>query len=231
MEMSGFLLLTELGSEFVGAGMQPAERESLVMLIVRAGGFFGWVILGCSVIGLGLMLEHMFSLARAKLNPQHEEQSLRELLGAGNIEDAQLFCRGKRGLVAHAVGAGLARRAHGRVAMETAASERLEEESVRLHARIGWVALIANLAPLLGLLGTVSGMLWSFGVIEHMANPAPADLAGGIKEALVTTLLGLTVAVPLTVGWYFFRDRITGHVLDAGRTTENLLDLVPAESA
>ncbi len=206
------------------------EREGLVMLILRAGGFFGWVIIACSVLGLGLMLEHSLALARKKLLPQDEAERLRELLAAGQVQEARDACSGRRGLVSVAVGAALARRNHGRAAMESAASERLEEESVRLHARIGWVALIANLAPLLGLLGTVSGMLWSFGVIEHMANPAPADLAGGIKEALVTTLLGLSVAVPLTVGWYFFRDRITEHVLDAGRTAEELLEVVDTDA-
>lgn len=211
--------------------VEPAvEREGLVMLILRAGGFFGWVIIACSVIGLGLMIEHSLALARKKLLPHDEAENLRNLLSGGRQEEARVLCSERRGLVALAVGAALARRNHGREAMETAASERLEEESVRLHARIGWVALIANLAPLLGLLGTVSGMLWSFGVIEHMANPAPADLAGGIKEALVTTLLGLSVAVPLTVGWYFFRDRITEHVLDAGRTSAELIELAGVDA-
>ncbi|MSR75956.1 MAG: MotA/TolQ/ExbB proton channel family protein [Planctomycetes bacterium] len=200
------------------------EREDFLLLILRAGGFFGWCIFACSVIGVGLLLEHAFSISRRKLLRNDDAVQLRQLLLTGDAVVAREFCSTRQGLIPAAIGAALARAGQGREAMERAAGERLDEESVRLHAKIGWVALLANLSPLLGLLGTVSGMLWSFGVIEQMTNPAPADLAGGIKEALVTTLLGLCVAIPLTVGFFFFRDRIVALGLDASSEVAMLLD-------
>lgn len=206
------------------------ERESFVAMCLRAGGFFGWCILACSVIGLGLLLEHAFSISRRRLLRAGDAAELRALVLAGDTDQARAFCASHQGLIPAAMGAALARGKQGRESMERAASERMEEDSVRLHARIGWVALLANLSPLLGLLGTVSGMLWSFGVIESMTNPAPSDLAGGIKEALVTTLLGLCVAIPLTIGFFFFRDRIVMMGLDANTAVSALIDDICAET-
>ncbi len=108
--------------------------------------------------------------------------------------------------------------------MEQAASDVAEEEAIRLSQKISWTSLLATISPLLGLLGTVSGMLGSFGIIERTTNPTPAQLGGGIKEALVTTLLGLVVAIPLSVGFFYFKNKVVKIVLEVGAIWEDLLD-------
>lgn len=97
-------------------------------------------------------------------------------------------------------------------------------EANKLHQKVGYISLIAAVAPMLGLFGTVSGMIATFNVIASaQTQPKPADLASGISQALVTTYEGLLVAIPLTVFFVIFRNRIVNIILEVGGLTEELM--------
>jgi biopolymer transport protein ExbB len=99
-----------------------------------------------------------------------------------------------------------------------------EEEAMKLEHRLSYMALIGNLAPMVGLLGTVHGMIESFQVIAMGgASPKPADLAAGISTALFTTLIGLIIAIPAIAAYNILRNRVSRLLLEVGVTSENLM--------
>ena len=109
-------------------------------------------------------------------------------------------------------------------AMEKSIEEMEDEESVKLHQKIGYLSLIAGISPMMGLFGTVTGMVGAFGVIASQASVEPRDFAGDIQLALVTTVLGLTVAIPVTTFFVFFRNKVTLLSLEIGALVEEMFD-------
>jgi len=99
-----------------------------------------------------------------------------------------------------------------------------DNETVRLHAKIGYLSLIGNIAPMMGLLGTVQGMITAFQKIAQVVNPEPSQLAEGISMALVTTFLGLVVAIPTMVCFFYFRNRVNRISIEIMETCEELFD-------
>lgn len=209
------------------AAATPADtppEDTLVSLILGSGGPFGWVIIGCSILGVALLIEHALSITAEKAAPRESIRELTARLDAKDLQGAYDWCEQHPGHLTRILAAALPKAPHGFESMSQAASDVAEEEAIRLQSKISWCALIANIAPLLGLLGTVSGMLTSFGVIERTPNPTPSQLGGGIKQALVTTLMGLTVAIPISVGFFYFRNKVVRIVLEVAAIYEDLLD-------
>lgn len=212
-------------------GETQAEPQSWLDLIVVGGGPIGLIIIGLSVVGMALIIEHAINVSRDKLAPPDVIENLEQMLEANNVQEAYDFCEQNPGYLTNIMAAALPKLNHGFDSMEQAAHDVEEEESIKLHAKISWLSLIGNIAPLLGLLGTVSGMLQAFGTIERTANPSPSELAGGIKMALVTTMLGLSVAVPVMVGFFFFRNRVVKIILEIAAVSEDLLDRFRPQSS
>ena len=100
-----------------------------------------------------------------------------------------------------------------------------DEESIKLHQKVGWLSLIANVAPMMGLLGTVSGMVDAFNEIASSGGQAsPAELADGISKALLTTMFGLIVAIPVTAAFAFIRNRMVKTIIEVGAIVEDLFE-------
>ncbi len=108
--------------------------------------------------------------------------------------------------------------------ISTAFQEAADEEDVQLGNKIGWLSLIAAISPMMGLLGTVNGMVAAFGEIALKPSVKPNDLAAGIKGALITTLLGLVVAIPVTTVYVFLRNRVTMASIEIGGMVEELFE-------
>ena len=108
-------------------------------------------------------------------------------------------------MLTRVLGAGLSKMANGLERMEDAMAEEADAQATMLHQKLGYLNLIAGVAPRMGLFGTVGGMITSFGVLATEANPSPGKLAGGIMIALLTTFFGLCVAIPTTAAFTFFR--------------------------
>jgi len=193
--------------------------------VIGDGGTIGFVILGTSILSVALIIEHFVSIRRDKLAPPQVIDEIESLFEEENYQESLELCEAEPSYLTNVVAAALPRINAGFTAMEQSLQEMGEEEAVKLHQKIGWLSLIGSIAPMLGLLGTVLGMMESFNVIAAKKGAAdPSDLASGISKALVTTFLGLFVAIPSMIGFFFFRSRVIKLVLEIGAVTEQLFD-------
>ena len=216
------LLLTQTA----WAGEAPADEGGRSVIDnLKAGGTIGYVIVLLSVAGLALMIEHAVSLRREKLIPPYILSELENLFDEEEYEEAMDLCDQDDSMLARVVGAGLAKIGGGYVQMKEAIEEVSEEEATTLTQKISYLSLIAGVAPMLGLLGTVAGMIRAFDKIAAMKGAAnPSDLADAIAQALVTTFLGLVVAIPTTTAYMFFRNRVMKLTQEASAITGELID-------
>lgn len=203
---------------------KPVPKEKTLWDLLLAGGLVGWLIMGTSVAGLALIIEHVLSIRRDILCPPGLVKDLRNLLSEDNVDGALALCKSDKGFLANVVGAALEKASAGHEEMKNAMAEVAEDEAFKLNMKISYLSLIGNLAPMLGLLGTVTGMIRSFGKIEQLANPSPAELAKGVYEALVTTAQGLFVAIPILSVYFFYKNRVTKLIIEIGIVAGALLE-------
>ena len=199
-------------------------RLTGVMLFIKGGGEIGYLILLLSVVGLALAIESGMTITRKKLAPPEVVDQLRAHIENKDFQAAFDLCEQNPCYITNVMHAALPKVEYGLELMEAAAGSVAEEEAVRLHSKISWMGLLGTVAPLLGLFGTVQGMIVAFETIEMMAAPKPSELAVGIKVALITTFQGLMVAIPITVAFFFFRNKVVSIVLDMTAMIEDLLE-------
>jgi len=196
-----------------------------------AGGPLVWlVLLPLSVLSVVLIVQYFLLIRRSSLLPQQAAGKIREFLENGSFEPALDFLAGEGSLLSRIVQEGLTESKNGRVAMELAMNEMLEQETTGLFRKIEWLNIIGNVAPMIGLFGTVWGMINAFtGIVRAGGQPEPADLAGGISVALVTTWWGLVVAIPALAAYGSLRNRIDAISSEAAVVAEGLLrDIRPS---
>lgn len=203
-----------------GAAVEPARLS--VRELFRAGGTIGVVILVLSVAMLALIVEHILSLRSRVLLPPGLAELVRDQIAHGQFKQALQHCREAPSLLGDILSAGLAETGLGYATIEKSMEDAAVEQSARLHRKIEYLSVIATIAPMLGLLGTVWGMIQAFLEFETKPNPQVAELAPGIYKALVTTLMGLCVAVPALAGFAYFRNRIDELVAEAALTAEKV---------
>lgn len=193
--------------------------------VIKSMGATGIVIVLLSVAGLALIIDFAVNIRRDKLVPQDIVSELEQLFEQEQYEQAMELCDAEDCFFTRICGAGLAKLGAGYERMTEAVQEAGEEELTALNQKIGWLSLIGTVAPMLGLLGTVIGMIDAFSKIASLGGAAnPADLAEGISKALITTLMGLMVAIPVLSAYTFFRNRVTRVMLEVGVITGDLLD-------
>ena len=202
------------------AGPASPTPELDLRELFRAGGALGIVIAGLSVAMVALIFEHLFSIRRSVLMPRGLAESVHQHIAEGNFHEADQQCKLQPSFLAHVLAAGLAEIGLGYSAVEKSMEDASTERAARLFRKIEYLSVISTLAPMLGLLGTVYGMILAFMEFESKANPQVAELAPGIYKALVTTLMGLGVAVPALAAFAIFRNRIDELVAEASLTAE-----------
>lgn len=193
------------------------------------GGLLMWPILACSVIAAVAFVERMLALTRSRVLPPTLYQSVHNHLSAADFGRAEQLCREDRSTLGRIVMAGLMRRPLGRDAVKEAMQETGAVEVAKLDRWLAVLSTVAAIAPLLGLLGTVTGMIEVFNDIEEVANPNVSLLANGIKQALYTTAAGLTVAIPVFVASRFLESRIERFAGELEERSLVLLDLMAPE--
>ena len=177
--------------------------------ILSAGGIVGMLIMLLSVAAVALVIEHVMTIRAAVLMPPGLAEETRELLAAGKVGPASQRCQMQQSFLAHVLGAGLAEADSGWPAVEKAMEDATAEQSARLFRKIEYLSVIGNIAPMMGLLGTVIGMVVAFRKVADTQGAArAADLAEGIYLALVTTVEGLIVAIPSLAAFTVFRNRV-----------------------
>jgi len=209
-----------------------AQESESAFAVFKKAGTIGLLIMLLSVVALAVIIENFVSLNRDKLAPPELIDEIQALFDEGQYQEAMELCENEPSFFTNVTGAGVAKIGHSFSVIEQSISEMGDEEAIRLHQKIGWLSLIANIAPMMGLLGTVSGMVKAFNEIASSGGQAnPADLAKGISEALLTTLFGLIVAIPTTAAFAFLRNRLVKTVIEVGAIVEDLFERFRPESA
>ncbi len=198
--------------------------------IFNQGGPMMYLILLGSIIGLAVFLERLFHLYRARIDTEKLMDDIRSLIRMGKIPEAIAVCRQTPGPVAHILSAGLSCRTRNRSDIREAIEDAGVHEVPRMEKNMVVLATIAHISPLLGLLGTVMGMIKAFMTIEELEGVVnPSNLAGGIWEALMTTAFGLMVAILAYVAYNFLVARIGKMVLDMETSATEIVNLLTRE--
>ncbi len=196
----------------------------------QKGGIIMYLILFCSVVALTVFIERMWQLHMARTNTVKFMRDISVFLRRNRIKDAIDICNRTRGPVANILKAGILKHDRPRAEIREAIEDAGVHEVPELEKNINILATIAHITPLLGLLGTVLGMVRAFQAIQEKATAAypinPGDLAGGIWEALITTVAGLTVAIPTFVAYNFMVSRVATIVLDMERSSTELINIL-----
>ncbi len=208
---------------FAEAG-DGGSGKSLITIIFESG-WPEWVLIVLSVVAVALMIQILVTVRREKLVPPDVLAEVETLIDEGSYEDALSLCETEDSFFTRIVGAGLGKMDRGFEAMLDAVSEVGEEQATILHQQVGYLSLIASSATMLGLFGTVFGMIGSFNVIAYKPGGATAaDLASEISTALVTTFTGLVIAIPTTAVYVIIRNRVTRVILEVNAITGELLE-------
>ncbi len=202
-------------------GTTAASREMTLRQLLRAGGSIGLVILGLSMAMVALIVEHLLTIRRGSLMPAGLAKSVSAMIASGRFAEAEKECRQRPSFLGHVLREGIAEVPLGYPAVEKAMEDSSAEQAARLFRKIEYLSVIGTIAPMLGLLGTVWGMIVAFQGFAAKINPPVSELAPGIYQALVTTLMGLGVAVPALAGFAIFRNRIDEFVAEAAVTAEH----------
>ncbi|MBX3384110.1 MAG: MotA/TolQ/ExbB proton channel family protein [Phycisphaeraceae bacterium] len=203
---------------------------------IGGGGLIGYVIIGLSVMAVGLVVLHMIQIRRSRLAPPEVVEALSRYMRENDVPGAIQFCRQETNdcFVTRVFGAALTRcgrSSFGLLELRSAIEDSGRQEVDAVGRSIDGVSLIAAIAPMLGLLGTVVGMVRAFETISATQGMArPADLAGHISIALVTTVQGLVVAIPCTAAYSYFRGRIERLATEIAETIEGLAGELEAAS-
>ncbi len=203
------------------AGGIEAHKKSWFDLF-KSTGPVGILLLLLSIGGMALVIEHAVNIRNEKLIPPDLVSQLDEALDAGDTERAYEACQARDSYLSRVVKAGLEAGGTGELAQE-ASREAAAEETFGLNTKISYLSLVGNIAPLLGLLGTVTGMITSFQEIEKKKAPTPADLATGVYESLVNTTMGLFAAIIFLTAYFVFKNKVSKLTLSANNTALLLL--------
>lgn len=187
---------------------QPADRTLDLKEMLRAGGAIGYLIVLLSLVMVALIADHIMNIRRSTLMPPGLAEEVHRCLGERNIDEAKQQADAHPSFLGRVLSAGLDEIGVGYNMVEKAMEDAAVEQSARLFRRIEYLSVIGTIAPMLGLMGTVWGMIQAFLEFEQKANPQVSELAPGIYRALITTLLGLSVAVPSLSAFAIFRNRI-----------------------
>ncbi len=218
------------------AQAEPLPEKSLLDHI-RSGGTIGYVIIVLSFAAMVLAIMHLIQIRKSRLAPPEVVTKLDFLLASGDTRATMEYVLNKDNecfLTRTFAGAltRCSRSAFGFLELRTALEEAGKQQVDRLHRTVDGIGLIGAVAPMLGLLGTVVGMVGAFETISATEGFAkPAQLAGSISVALITTVLGLLVAIPCTAAHAYFRHRIDDVTSGIGETIEELAAHLQSASA
>jgi biopolymer transport protein ExbB len=195
--------------------------------IIFQGGILMWPIMLCSVIGLAIIIERFLALRKATIDTREFMDTMRQVLRQNRIQEAVEICDATDAPVARIMKAGILKHDRTKEDIREAIEDAGHLEIPRLERYMSALATCANVAPLLGLLGTVAGMIKCFAQIQNKRGQVnPSDLAEGISNALVTTAAGLTVAIPILVVYNYFVTRVDNMVLEMEISSSELVELL-----
>lgn len=197
--------------------------------LIVAGGWLMVLIMLSSILVLAICIERLYTLNARKIAPPHLLATVWKQLKRGELDAAKLRTLRQSSPLGRILAAGLGNAYHGREVMKESIQEAASHVVHDLERYLNTLGTIAAVAPLLGLLGTVVGMIEVFAEIMSQGTGNASALAGGISQALITTAAGLTVAIPALVMHRYFVGRIDGIVIELEQETIKLVDALHSE--
>ena len=193
-------------------------------------GDWMWMLLPllCLILGMAIAVERILYMALSQINTKKFVARVEDILNTEGVEAAKDYCRNQRGPIASIYYQGLMRYDQGIEAVEKAVVSYGSVQQGRMESGLSWMSLFIALAPSLGFMGTVVGMIQAFDDIQKQATISPTVVAGGIKVALLTTLMGLIAAVILQVFFNYILSKIEGQVVKMEDTSITLVDMLTA---
>ena len=201
-------------------------HQELKQRFIEGGPFFMGIVLVALILGLAIAIERIIYLNMATTNTNKLVNKVDEALSSGGVEAAKEVCRNTKGPIASIFYQGLDRTDEGLEAAEKAVVAYGGVQMGQLEKNVSWISLFIALAPMLGFMGTVIGMIQAFDKIEAAGDMNPSLVAGGIKVALLTTVFGLVVAIILQIFYNYIIAKIDSIVNDMEDASITLMDLL-----
>ncbi|MBL4884239.1 MAG: MotA/TolQ/ExbB proton channel family protein [Planctomycetaceae bacterium] len=213
--MDGLLIISETASGAPGLDWRQ---------LLEAGGYIGYIIIGLSVIMLTLIMQQLLTLRISVLMPHTLAEQTHQLISNGRFAEANQLCKDRPCFLGDMLQAGLSETEMGYLQIQKALEDSSAEHSARMMRKVEYLNVIGTLSPMLGLLGTVSGMMTAFMEFQSSASPSVSEFAPGISFALVTTLMGLAVAIPALAAFAILRNRVDELVSETSLMAEQVFN-------
>jgi len=198
-----------------------------LFVIIAKGGWLMIAIGICSVIAIAIFIERLIVLHRSSVDTKTFIYEIKGTIGKSGIDEAKVLCGRMKVPIASLVKAGLELKDRSKQEIRTAVENAGKVEVHKLEKNLGILGTIAAIAPLIGFLGTVTGMIKAFMKIQVLGGNVNASvLAGGIWEALVTTAAGLAVGIPALIFYNYLVSKVDSFVLDMETNSEDILNLL-----
>jgi biopolymer transport protein ExbB len=206
------------------------ESASMISLIIANAGFAGWTTFLLSMVAFTVVFKMLLDLKAEKIMPAHVIDDVEAALEEEDYEEAYAVVQDNHSFLGRVLEGGLSKMNYGYDAVEKGADEAWVNEQTSLMQTASYVQLIGQVAPMLGLFGTVSGMMQAFAVLATSSGAAnPKQLAEGIMNSLVTTFIGLLVAIPCNMVYLFIRNKIVKGGLDVNLASSEVLATLRGE--
>lgn len=217
----------ERGIEVAGAPGNGAEGTSVSLWqVIKWGGAIEMIIILCSLAAMTLIIEHFVNVRFGKAMPSDLVQTVTAMMQNREYSEVLGLCQAQPCFFSNVVASGLKKLRHDFSAVQEAVADTIERQGIALHAKIGYLSFIASICPMLGLLGTVWGMIGAFNKIAYdQGLGRPKLLAEGVSQALITTATGLVVAIPVMALFFFFRERVNRIILEVETVTTDLFEV------
>ncbi|MSR74341.1 MAG: MotA/TolQ/ExbB proton channel family protein [Planctomycetes bacterium] len=218
--LATFAVLAAVSSPAFG---QEHGGGKTMMQLFEATGWVGWLMVITSVTGTIILIQNLLEMRMERLAPPGVTAQIEEAINSGDLDKALEVAMAEHCYFGQIMAGGLIMKEAGYEHVINGMEQVAAEETFKLNAKISNLSLIGNVAPLIGLLGTVTGMISSFQIIETKAAPTPADLAVGVYESLVNTTLGLFLAIVFLTCFFFMKNKVTMLSLNANLMAVEML--------
>jgi biopolymer transport protein ExbB len=205
-------------------GLMARFKESGLVTLFMRGGNFMYALLVTSIVGVAVIIERLITLTRARTDTRQLMKRVLDALHSKGVEAATEECERTRGPIASILHAGLKRADMGAEAVERSITAAGTIETSFLERGLIWLSTVATIAPLLGFLGTVSGMIRAFNAIAEAEQVNAKLVASGISEALITTATGLIIAIPMQAFHNYFVSQIDRFIIEMEESSADLVD-------
>ncbi|GAB4329584.1 MAG: MotA/TolQ/ExbB proton channel family protein [Flammeovirgaceae bacterium] len=226
IESAADLAMLDVAQDATSAPQEESFTQALKTKFIEGGWDFMSTVLVCLILGLAIAIERIITLNLATTNTKKMLEKVEKALNEGGIEAATEVTKASRGPIASIFTQGLMRWSEGLDMVEKSIMAYSSVEMGKLEKGLVWISLFIALAPMLGFLGTVVGMIQAFDAIEAAGDISPTLVAKGIKVALITTVGGLVVAIILQVFYNYCVSKVDGLVNQMEDASISLMDVL-----